>query len=93
MESANDVPDSSPDAIATKAAHLIYCLVRNHPFLDGNKRTAYNLGYIFTKMNGIDLEGITPGEVVSILTAVAQGETSETNLVAWVKKHLRKIPS
>lgn len=93
MESVKDIPDSSPDAIPRKVAHLIYCLLRNHPFLDGNNRTAYNVAFIFAKMNGFDLEGIIPEEVVSVLAAAAQGETSETDLLAWVKKYLRKNSS
>ena len=82
------------DAVAVKAAHLIYllyCLIRNHPFLDGNKRTAFNIVYIFAKLNGCEFAGINAEEAVSVLAAVAEGETSETSLLNWIKKHLRKI--
>jgi death on curing protein len=91
LESVKDIPESVADSVAMKAAHLIYCLIRNHPFLDGNKRTAFNIAYIFAKLNGFELAGITPEEALTILTAVAEGETSEARLLAWVKKHLRKI--
>jgi hypothetical protein len=53
--------------------------------LDGNKRTAFNTAYIFTKLNGFELAGITPDEAVSILAAIAEGQTSESSLVDWVK--------
>jgi death-on-curing protein len=91
IESAKDIPESSSDAISAKAAHLIYCLVGNHPFLDGNKRTAFNVAHVFVKLNGFELEAITPEEAVSVLAKVAEGEVNESQLIVWVKKYLRKI--
>jgi len=79
--------------VTIKAAHLIYCLVRNHPFLDGNKRTAFNIAHIFAKLNGFEFLKIKPSEAVSVLTNIAEGKANESELTTWVKKHLRKIDS
>jgi len=91
MESVKDIPESLPNAIAAKAAHLIFCLVRNHPFLDGNKRTAFHIACVFAELNGFEISGVLPIEAVSVLATVAEGKADEGQLMVWVKKHLRRI--
>ncbi len=67
------------------AAAYAWGLVKNHPFVDGNKRTAFVVMAVFLKVNGIDL--IVPeAEVVTIMLALAAGEMSEAQLSAWLQK-------
>jgi death-on-curing protein len=91
MESVKDTPESVADAVAMKAAHLIYCLIRNHPFLDGNKRTAFHVARVFCELNDYQIREVDPSEAVSILSNVADGKGDEGRLFAWIKKYLRKI--
>lgn len=41
--------------ISSKSAILVYSIIKNHPFMDGNKRTAYICGRLFLRLNGYDL--------------------------------------
>jgi len=55
-----------------KAAALMHSLARNHPFVDGNKRTAAAAMIIFLKLNGYGFHA-TQDQVVSLTTDVAEG--------------------
>lgn len=63
-------------------------LVRNHPFLDGNKRTAFMAAYVFLGRNGIML---VPDEAdaVRAMVALAGGDFSEPAFSAWLRKNSR----
>jgi death-on-curing protein len=73
-----------PDAsLYELAAAIGWGLVKNHPFVDGNKRTAFVVMAVFLKVNGIDL--IAPEvEVVRVMLALASGEFSEQQLRNWL---------
>ena len=74
-----------PDA-ATLAAAYGYGISRNHPFLDGNKRTAFVAVELFLLLNGYSL---TASDVDSVLIMldVAAGHISETECAAWITKY------
>lgn len=55
-----------------KAAAYMYFLVKNHPFLDGNKRTGAKTSIIFLRLNKIDVE-YTPKDFENFVVEVAQG--------------------
>lgn len=75
-------PDSS---LYELAAAYAWRLVKNHPFVEGNKRKAFVIMAVFLKVNGIDL--IVPEtEVVTIMLALAAGEISEERLSAWLQE-------
>ena len=61
-------------------------MVRNHPFIDGNKRVALMIVYAFLEMNGHRLEA-PEGEAAGIMLALAAGEVDEKVLSAWLKKY------
>lgn len=75
-----------PDAAALAAAYA-YGIARNHPFVDGNKRTAAVISETFLVLNGLDL-GATDAEVVVAFLALAAGELSEDELADWFRQHL-----
>ncbi len=75
--------------LAVKAGRLLYCIVRNHPFLDGNKRTAYEVAQVFLFSNGYDFE-VDAAEAVSITVGAAAGKLDELAVIEWVGKHLRR---
>jgi death-on-curing protein len=68
------------------AAAYAYGIVRNHPFVDGNKRTAFQVMFVFFKVNGKTLDVPEP-EVVTTMTDLAQGSIQEDDLVDWLKKY------
>ena len=75
-----------PDAAALAAAYA-YGIARNHPFTDGNKRTAAVVSETFLMLNGYAL-GATDAEVVVAFVALAAGELGEDELADWFRQHL-----
>jgi death-on-curing protein len=79
--------DPPPD-IADLAASLAFGLARNHPFVDGNKRTAHVFYYVFLALNDARLEADL-GEMYAHILALAEGSLSESDFAAWLRPRLR----
>ena len=77
--------EPAPDLVALAAAYA-FGAIRNHPFLDGNKRVGYVLCRVFLLKNGRNLVG-TQEEKYRTFYAVASGELSEEELAAWIRNH------
>jgi len=75
----------TPDAAALAAAYG-YGIARNHPFIDGNKRTAFVAVELFLELNGYCLTA-TDADCVLTMLKVAAGETTEEDFAAWVRVH------
>lgn len=75
-----------PDA-ADLAAAYAYGIARNHPFVDGNKRTAAVVSETFLLLNGYRLTA-TDAELVVAFLALAAGELLEEETAAWFRDHL-----
>ncbi|WP_447764813.1 type II toxin-antitoxin system death-on-curing family toxin [Sphingopyxis panaciterrae] len=91
LESAMTRPQNlaaygEPDVAALAAAYA-YGIARNHPFVDGNKRTAAVVSETFLVLNGHDL-GATDAELVVTFLALAAGDLSDDELAAWFRDHL-----
>ena len=74
-----------PDAAALAAAYG-YGIARNHPFIDGNKRTAFVAIELFLALNGLELQAEDADCVLTML-AVAAGTLAEDDLAAWIRLH------
>lgn len=72
-------------SIAQLAAAYAFGLIRNHGFVDGNKRTAFLTAVVFLERNGWKLEAPEP-EIVITMLGVASGGISEDELAAWFKR-------
>jgi death-on-curing protein len=82
----NLVAYGHPDA-AELAASYAFGIARNHPFVDGNKRTAAVVSETFLALNGHGLTA-TDAELVVTFVALAAGELSERELADWFRDHL-----
>jgi len=71
-----------PDVAALAAAYG-FGLTRNHPFVDGNKRTAFVAVELFLELNGFELTA-TDADAVMTMLALAAGELGEQEFAAWV---------
>jgi death-on-curing protein len=71
------------DAFGLAAAYA-YGICRNHPFIDGNKRTALMAAYVFLRMNGHILTA-SEVEAVSIFLRLADGSLTEKGLAEWFR--------
>jgi death-on-curing protein len=78
----------TPD-VADLAAAYGYGLSRNHPFLDGNKRTGFVAIELFLLLNGHELHA-PDADCVMTMLAVAAGEITEAQLAAWIRRHLQR---
>ena len=75
-----------PDMAALAAAYA-YGIARNHPFVDGNKRTAAVVSETFLAINGLVLNA-SDAELVVAFLALAAGELSEEELADWFRQRL-----
>jgi death-on-curing protein len=82
-----DDQDLYPD-LFTKAAALMDSLIRNHPFVDGNKRTGIAAAALFLRTNGYRLEA-TNAELVEFVLEVAQSQHTLDEITAWLQIHTR----
>jgi death-on-curing protein len=70
------------------AAAYGYGIIRNHPFVDGNKRTGLVAVRLFLALNGGELLA-NPIDKFKFIAATAAGDITEEELVAWVAAHCR----
>jgi death-on-curing protein len=78
-----------PDAAALAAAYA-YGIARNHPFVDGNKRTAAVVSETFLVLNGYRLIA-SDAELVVAFVALAAGELSEDEMADWFRQRVKKV--
>lgn len=74
---------------ASLAAAYAFGISRNHPFLEGNKRTAFVVMELFLNLNGWVLEA-DDAECISTMLALASGELGEKAFAAWLREHLTR---
>ena len=82
----NLVAYGDPDA-ADLAAAYAFGIARNHPFVDGNKRTAAVVSETFLVLNGLTLTG-DDVDIVMTFLALAAGEMSVEALTHWFRAHI-----
>lgn len=71
------------------AASYGFGLVRNHPFIDGNKRVGFIVAVVFLELNGYRVQASEADAAVQTL-ALAAGELFEAEYAAWLKANSRK---
>jgi death-on-curing protein len=94
LESASARPENlaaygKPDVCDLAAAYA-YGLARNHPFADGNKRTAFVMGATFLILNGRDLTA-TEVNVAETVLKLAAGALPEAELADWFRANSQEI--
>ena len=70
------------------AAAYLFHLVKNHPFVDGNKRTGLMAMLVFLGLNGLRLEA-REDELADLVVAVAAGRVGKAETAVFVKGHAR----
>lgn len=75
-----------PDA-ADLAAAYGFGVTRNHPFIDGNKRTGFIATKLFLLLNGRDLQAGSI-DTVRIMLSLAEGHLSEADFADWIRRHM-----
>ena len=92
LDSALSAPFQSFDytdvypSLQQKAARLCFGLVKNHPFVDGNKRISAHAMLVFLAVNGVELT-YTQTELSDIILQVAASEKEYPDLLDWLIRH------
>ena len=73
-------------SLQQKAARLCFGLVKNHPFVDGNKRIGAHVMLVFLALNGIELQH-TQTELSEVILQLAAGALQPTDLLDWILTH------
>jgi death-on-curing protein len=78
--------EPSPD-LADLAAAYAFGILKNHPFIDGNKRTALVVARTFLRLNGQNLAA-SPVAKYRAVMSLAEGQLSEKEFAQWLRDHL-----
>lgn len=73
--------------VLEKAARLGFGLIRNHPFIDGNKRIGTHAMLVFLEINNISLS-YEDEDLISTVLSVAAGKLGDDGLLNWMQKHI-----
>ncbi len=93
LESAINAPFQSFDdkdfypTILEKAARICYNLVKNHPFIDGNKRIGTHCMIVFLELNNTFIK-YDDKELIDIILSIADGKVDDKALVTWLQAHI-----
>ncbi len=72
--------------VPEKPAALAFSLIKNHPFVDGNKRTGHAAMEVFLMLNGFEVVGSVDEQRMSVLR-VASGEIDREAFAEWLRSH------
>jgi len=75
-----------PPSMASLAASYAKGIVANHPFVDGNKRTAFTVSLTFLRLNGLDVTASKEDRVLTFWS-LANGSLSEAELAQWFERN------
>gem|GEM_PF-60879 len=78
------------ESLITKAAATAFFLIRNHPFVDGNKRVGHAALEVTLTMNGLELRGPVADQETIIL-ALAAGSLTREDFTSWVNGHIDRL--
>ena len=73
-------------SLQQKVVSLCFGLVKNHPFVDGNKRIGAHVMLVFLALNGIELQH-TQTELSEVILQLAAGTLQSTDLLDWILSH------
>lgn len=71
------------------AAAYAFGVIKNHPFIDGNKRTAYAASRLFTQLNGYDIKANQEEKYLTVIQ-LAEGLISEEDYALWLREKGQK---
>jgi death on curing protein len=77
-------------SLAEKAAALCFSIVRNHPFVDGNKRTGHAAMEVFLVLNGYELP-VEIDEAERAILSLASGDIERGQFTRWVQDNVRPL--
>lgn len=89
LERIEGYKGENEEALFWKATILMERIIAGHPFIDGNKRTAYEATRVFPESNGHRLCA-GEDEVIGLLVGIAKSEKNRFAIKSWLEKHSKK---
>lgn len=89
LERVDGYKGNDAEALFWKATILLERIILGHPFIDGNKRTAYEAVKIFLQGNAYLLDA-TEEEVIELLVGIAKSRKNRYSVKVWLEKHSEK---
>lgn len=74
-------------SLLEKAARLGFGLIKNHPFLDGNKRIGAHAMIVFLDINHIELD-YDDKDLIDTILRIADGSLDDKDLLSWLQSHI-----
>ena len=93
LDSAINTPFQTFDGVELypsllgKAARLCFELVKNHPFVDGNKRIGAHAMLVFLSINSVELE-YSDNDLIDLILSVASSESNDKHILQWLQQHI-----
>lgn len=78
------------ETLPAMAAALAFALLRNHPFVDGNKRVGFLASVVFLRRNGYELVA-EEKELIDLFLRLAAGEVTKDYLIPWYESHSQRF--
>jgi len=73
--------------VLEKACRLGYGLIKNHSFVDGNKRIGTHTMLVFLSLNGIEIE-YQDEELIQLILGIASGKYNDRQFLIWLQEHI-----
>lgn len=89
LERVEGYKGEDQEALFWKATILLERIILGHPFIDGNKRTAYEATKLFLQTNGYVLNA-EEDEVIDLLVGIAKSKKNRFSIKNWLEKHSKK---
>jgi death-on-curing protein len=80
----------TPDVVEMAALYTAG-IVRNHPFVDGNKRTGFVIGVLFLELHGFDFKA-SEADATQAIMALAAGTLDEAGYAGWLRENAKRKP-
>ena len=74
-------------SLLEKASRLGYGLIKNHPFVDGNKRIGTHAMLVFLAVNHMELQ-YEDADLIGLILGIAAGDYDEAYLLTWLQEHI-----
>lgn len=74
-------------SVIDKISHLGFSIIKNHPFIDGNKRIGAHVILVLLELNGIIID-YTQNELINIIMDIASSKKDESDLKNWINEHI-----
>lgn len=79
------------ETLSLQAAALLQSLIRNHCFVDGNKRVAFAATAIFLSMNGYKIQKDAAAAESFLIEVVINGSASIDRMATWLEEHIKAV--